>query len=183
MEDIMIPMEIVSKNKLTIQEYLVLYDIINQYPVSHLLGNVGPTLAALESKGFIKIKGGELFLRNKTVRMFEPKEDIFTKWLEVYPTRVTNRFGTKRALSPASENTILGKKLRRKWNSVFRKNIKAQEEALKVLEAMVKHKKRTGELEFMVEATRWLNEGYHQKYSFLIEDDVEENRYTNEDYM
>ena len=36
----------------------------------------------------------------------------------------------------------------------------------------------------MVEARRWLNEGYHEKYSFLVDDGiVPENKYSNEDYM
>ena len=35
----------------------------------------------------------------------------------------------------------------------------------------------------MVEATRWLNEGYHEKYSYLIDQDKGDNLYENEDYM
>ena len=49
-------------------------------------------------------------------------------------------------------------------------------------DADVAARTKSGELEFMVEATRWLNEGYHEKYSFLLEEDVHE-AYSNEDYM
>ena len=43
--------------------------------------------------------------------------------------------------------------------------------------------KLSGDLEYMVEAARWLNEGYHEKYSYLLDNDTGTNKYENEDYM
>lgn len=66
---------------------------------------------------------------------------------------------------------------------IFKKDIVAQENAIKVLELQLEDMKKSGDLEFMVEATRWLNEGYHEKYSYLLDDDHSENQYKNEDYL
>ncbi len=182
MEDINIPIELVLKNGLSINEYLVLYDIAHQYSISNLLDSVVPTVASLERKGFVKISGDKLFLRQKSEQIFSFKDDLFVQWLKAYPVKVKNRFGGKRALSPSSPNTILGRKLRQKWKKIFKSDVKAQKHAIAVLEADIAARTKSGELEYMVEAVRWLNEGYHEKYSFLL-DEQEENNYTDEDYM
>ena len=105
------------------------------------------------------------------------------KWLKAYPTSVKKKFGGNRALSPADPDTILGQKLRKKWEQIFKKDVKKQEDAIRVLELEVKDKTKSGDLEYMVEATRWLNEGFHEKYSYLLDQDRGDNMYANEDYM
>ena len=184
MDDIKLPMDTIIKNGLTISEYLVLYDIVHQYVITDYITDIIPSVLSLEVKGFIKLQGSEVFLRDKTNQLFNPEEDYFTKWLKEYPTMVKKRYGGKRALSPASEDTILGKRLRKKWAMIFKKDIKAQEKAVMVLTLMVKDKRKSGDLEFMVEAARWLNEGFHEKYAFLVDDGiVPNNDYESEDYM
>ena len=184
MDQLTIPLNIIKEEKMSINEYLVLYDIVHGYPIGDLLDNPLPVLASLESKGFIKIANNEVFIRSRGSEMFNEDEDYFSIWLNNYPTMVKKKYGGKRALSPSNPNTILGKALRKKWNSIFKKDIKAQEKAILVLQQEVKDKRKSGNLEFMVEARRWLNEGYHEKYSFLVDDGiVPDNEYTNEDYM
>lgn len=78
---------------------------------------------------------------------------------------------------------MLGKRLKKKWNSIFKKNIEAEEKAIKVLQLQVKQMEKSGDLEYMVEATRWLNEGYHEKYSYLLDQDTGANKYEDEDYL
>jgi len=186
MDNITLPMDSIKENGLTINEYLLLYDVVNQYSISNLLGNgaIIPTLLSLEKKGFVKLNNNEIFLREKASVLFSVKEDLFVKWLNTYPTMVKKRHGGKRSLSPASADTILGKRLAKKWKVMFKSDIKAQEKAILVLEVEVRDKRRSGDLEYMVEASRWLNEGYHEKYSFLVDDGiVPENKYSNEDYL
>ena len=186
MDDITLPMDSIKENGLTINEYMLLYDIVNQYSISKFLNakDILPTLTSLEGKGFVKFINNEVFLRDKASALFTKRGDLFVRWLEIYPTSVKKRHGGKRALSPGSADTILGKKLSVKWKSVFKGDIAAQEKAIQVLEIEVKDKTKSGDLEYMVEASRWLNEGYHEKYSFLVDDGiVPENNYSNEDYL
>ena len=182
MEEIQLPILIIKEKKLTINEYLVLYNIVNNYVISDYLENVNSSIISLEKKGFIKIKNNTLFLREKANELFNPEEDLFEVWLNIYPTMVKKRNGGKRALSPSKVNTVLGRRLKKKWDMIFKKDIKSMQNAIEVLKCMIKNMEKSGDLEFMVEATRWLNEGYHEKYSFLLEEDVDET-YTNEDYM
>lgn len=184
MDSLTLPLDIIKQNNMSINEYLVLYDIVHGYTIGNMIDNPLPTVISLESKGFIKIFEEEIYLRLKGSKLFNTDEDYFLQWLDAYPTMVKKRYGGKRALSPSKESTILGKALRKKWNHIFKKDIKAQIDAVNVLKLEVKDKRKNGNLEFMVEARRWLNEGFHEKYAFLLEEGVApENTYTNEDYM
>lgn len=183
MDNITLPIDNIVENGLSISEYLVLYDISNGYIISGLIDNSVTTLVSLEKKGFVKLSNEQVFLREKASIFFAVNDDYFVQWLEIYPTMVKKKYGGKRALSPASADTILGKRLSKKWKQVFKKDIEAQKKAIKVLELEVLDKTKSGDLEYMVEATRWLNEGYHEKYSYLLDQDTGTNQYENEDYM
>jgi len=183
MDDITIPLDKVVKNGLNITEYLSLYNIASGYTISKLLVDPVKSLISLEEKGFIKMSDGKTYLRSKANVFFTVDEDLFTEWLNTYPTMVMRRHGGKRALSPAGASTILGKKLRAKWDRIFKKDTGKQRQAIDVLALQVKDMKRSGDLEYMVEAARWLNEGYHEKYSYLLESNTNNNKYENEDYM
>jgi len=183
MDDITIPVDKVVKHGLNITEYLLLYNIATGFTISKLLTNSMKPLISLEEKGFIKMSDGNTYLRSKANVFFSVDEDLFTEWLNTYPTMVMRRHGGRRALSPVGASTILGKKLRAKWDRIFKKDAGKQRQAIRVLELQVKDMKRSGDLEYMVEAARWLNEGYHEKYSYLLDNDTGNNQYENEDYM
>ena len=183
MDNITIPIDSVVENGLLINEYLVLYNIANGESITGLIECGVQTLTELEKKGFIKLIGSQIHLREKSLIFFAINDDLFLQWLEIYPTMVKRRHGGKRALSPASADTILGKRLEKKWRSIFKRDIEAQQQAIRVLELQVKDMNKSGDLEYMVEAARWLNEGYHEKYSYLLDSDTGPNLYENEDYM
>jgi hypothetical protein len=184
MTDILIPMDDLNKKGLSINEYLILYNLVNNQCISLMFDHTDKQIVRLEMKGYVKVLNQEVCIREKTVKMFGTDKDLFLTWLEIYPVRVKKtRSPGSRALSPKDANTMLGKRLRNKWSLIFKKDIKAQEEAIKVLELQLKDMKKSGDLEFMVEAARWLNEGYHEKYAYLLEESLEENVYENEDYM
>jgi hypothetical protein len=183
MDNITLPIGDILKNKISINEYLILYNIANGLVITGILDTSLESLTELESKGFIKISKEGLFLREKASVFFVIDDDLFIKWLRTYPTSVRKKHGGQRALSPASHKTMLGEKLRKKWELIFRNNTQKQEIAIRVLELEVKDKTKSGDLEYMVEAARWLNEGYHEKYSYLLETDTGNNKYENEDYM
>tara|TARA_R110002049_G_scaffold25856_2_gene90401 strand:+ start:1022 stop:1573 length:552 start_codon:yes stop_codon:yes gene_type:complete len=183
MDNITIPVDNIIKNGLSINEYLILYNTSNNNSISGLIDAGVNALVSLESKGFIKLKDGEIYLRNKSSLFFEIDDSLFLKWLNAYPTTVKRKYGGKRALSPANLDTILGKKLKKKWISVFKKDIESQKKAIKVLELQVKEDTKSGNLEYFVEASRWLNEGYHEKYSYLLDEEKASSQYENEDYI
>jgi predicted N-acyltransferase len=185
MDSITIPMKLLKEVGLTINEYLILYNIANENYISNEFQFDLKQLVNLESKGFIKLTSEGVFLRNKSDVFFSIERDPFAEWLSIYPIKVKKSgSGATRALSPTGPDTILGKKLRKKWNEIFKKNILAQEKAIKVLRLQVKQMKETGDLEWMVEAFKWLNQGYHEKYDYLLNDEQEDrDKYEDEDYM
>lgn len=183
MDNITIPVDDVVKHGLTINEYLMLYNVATNGSISGLIDNTFPALAGLEQKGFIKLADGQIHLRDKASVFFAQDDSLFLKWLKTYPTAVQRKYGGKRALSPANADTILGKRLQRKWKQVFKNNVEKQELAIRVLELQIQQDTRSGQLEYFVEATRWLNEGYHEKYSYLVEEERAPSSYDNEDYM
>lgn len=183
LDSILLPVEDIVKNGLTINEYLVLYNISNHDCISGLIDVSITSLIGLERKGFIKLADNKIYLRDKASVFFKEDESLFVKWLELYPTMVKKRHGGKRALSPASKDTILGKTLEKKWATVFKRDVQKQKDAIKVLELYIADLKKSGDLEYAVEAARWLNEGYHEKYSYLLDNDTSNNQYENEDYL
>lgn len=187
MEKIVIDLKMLNELGININEYLVLYDIANELSISSIFDYGVKELVSLEKKGFIKLTEDQIFLREKGNKIFNSEEDLFEVWLNEYPIKVKTSKGSTRALSPASSDTILGQKLRNKWYLLFKKDIKAQFKAIEVLRAEVKDKTKSGDLEFMVEAARWLNEGFFEKMDHLIENKndspFESDNYANEDYL
>ena len=66
---------------------------------------------------------------------------------------------------------------------MFKKDIRAQEKAIGVLERQISADTKSGDMEYFVEASRWLNEGYHEKYSYLLDENQAARKYDNEYYM
>jgi hypothetical protein len=183
MDNILLPIDEIIKNDLTINEYLLLYNFANSKIISGIINTGVEDLVGLEKKGFIKVIKNSVILRDKASALFTQTDDYFVQWLNAYPVSVTKSNGSKRALSPSKPDTVLGKILKSKWSKLFKKDKDAQLMAIRVLELEVANKKKTGDLEYMVEATRWLNQGYHEKYSYLLEEDNGDNQYENEDYL
>ena len=183
MDKLVIPIALLKDVGLTINEYLILFNLANKHCISEEFSYTLDELVELEKKGFIKLTSEGVFIRDKAEVLFSVKRDLFEDWLLAYPTNVKKKFGGSRALSPSKVDTMLGKRLKKKWNSIFKKNIEAEEKAIKVLQLQVKQMEKSGDLEYMVEATRWLNEGYHEKYSYLLDQDMGTNKYENEDYL
>lgn len=186
LSDITIPIELLTELGITINEYLILYSLA----CTSLKENFEYTmkqLVALEQKGYIKIMSDGICIRHKLNKLFPSGEDpedidLFEQWIDHYPTKVTKKTGGTRALSPATTDTILGKKLRKKWNSLFKKDIVLQQKVVDVLEAEVNDKKRSGDLEYMVNAERWLNGGFWELNEHLLENKIED-KYNDEDYI
>lgn len=183
MKEITIDLKEIEKHGININEYLVLFDVCNDNNISCIFNYGIKELISLEKKGFIKLLTDEINLRGKALKIFHNDENLFEDWLAAYPTNVKKKNGGSRALSPNSANTILGKKLKNKWDLIFKKDKEKQYRAIAVLKAYVKDLDKSGDLEYAVEAARFLNEGFHEKYDYLINNDESDNLYDDEDYM
>lgn len=182
-------MDLLKENNLTLHEYFTLFALINK-DINNYFTYGSEEILSLEQKGFLKIVSSDkqsfrknIFLREKAEKLFTINVDLFEKWLETYPTNVKKRNGSTRALSPKGVDTVLGRSLKAKWDRIFKNDVEAQEKAILVLELEIADKTRSGDLEYMVEATRWLNEGFYEKYEYLIEEFEDRSRYNNEDHL
>jgi len=181
--DIVLNLKLIQELGLTINEYLILYNIANNNQISSIFNYSLKDVVKLEKEMFLKITHNGVFLRTKAEALFSVVgEDYFASWLEKYPIKVTKRNGGSRSLSPASADTILGKTLRKKWDTLFKKDTESQKRAILVLELQVTDMTRSGDLEYMVEARRWLNEGYFEKYEYLVDEQKDRSKFENEDF-
>jgi len=172
MKSITIDFNFLEEEKLNINEYLILYNLANKNIIEKRIQYDENDLYYLEKRGWLKLIDGKVILRQNTIEKFIPKKDHFLTWLLDYPIKVNKSNGGSRHLSPASDETILGRQLRKKWESIFKgKPINKQQEAIDILNAHVKMMKKSGDLEYMVEATRWLNAGYYEQYAYLLTED------------
>lgn len=184
MDNFTIPIKTIVENGLNINEYIVLFNISNNYSISHLIDTPIDTLLSLEKKGFIKLTSdNKITVRESGLKLFRKDNDIFVEWLEEYPTSVVTKYGRKRALSPAKADTILAKRLYVKWKNIFKNNVEEQKKAVQVLRMQVENMRKSHDLEYMVEATRWLNEGFHEKYEYLLDEGSSPIDYRAEDYL
>tara|TARA_R110002012_G_C11549172_1_gene602276 strand:- start:532 stop:1098 length:567 start_codon:yes stop_codon:yes gene_type:complete len=175
MEKITIDFAVLSKEGLSINEYLTLYNLVCPECINNMFRHEDRDLMSIQDKGFIKITSKEIFIREKAKEMFMVKEDLFLKWLLAYPIRVMKSHGGSRVLSPKTDDTIAGKELRKKWNKIFKGNPAGELKAIEVLKAEVAMRIKANDLEFMVEANRWLNGGYHEKYEYLLDEKTDVN--------
>lgn len=117
-------------------------------------------------------------LRDKLRNLFEGKKDLFLTFLSNFPIKTPSG----RYLGTKDENTIKGKKLRKKWNSLFKNNSLAAEKAIKVLDAEMEWRRKTGKFEFMHNAETWLNQGDFENYEYLLSDRKEIKTKIRSDY-
>ena len=175
MDKITVDLELLKKNKLSVTQYFVLYNLVYPGVLTGIFSYSRNDLISLQTKGFIKITEEAVVLRELTKDIFQVKDDFFLKWLLAYPIRVKKSTGGSRVLSPRSDDTIEGRKLRMKWDKMFKGDLYAQKRALQVLELEVAMRIKANDLEFMVEAPRWLNGGFHEKYDYLIDEKTDVN--------
>lgn len=165
--DISINIESVLKYKLTINEYIYLRDLYvdNKDKIDELyslIDNINED--SLQDRGFIKITEDSIILRQKTIEMFEPL-DLFYKFLSTFPIKTPSG----RYLSPARVDGIAVKKLKKKWESLFKNNNVLEARAIEVLEAELKWRRNSGNLEYINAMEAWLNGANYEKYEYLLD--------------
>ena len=190
-ENMKIDIDLIRKNKMTIQYYLdlrYLYfcRIEKEEEFVDAYGGIDETrLRKYAMLGFIHLLSLDAYvmrdkyqLRNPIRDLFEGEQDLFLKWFSTFPLKTPSG----RYLRPGSDDTITGKKLRQKWNKHFKNNTLAAKKAITVLEAEMSMRRQTGKFEYMHNAETWLNKGDYEIYAELLEKKNNVSIKTREDY-
>jgi len=159
-------------NNLNINEYLYLYNLSLKdadkiKDLYKLITNINEDL--LQDKGFIKITEDEIILRQKALDMFNPPE-LFYKFLSTFPIKTPSG----RYLSPAGTTGIAVSNLKKKWKATFKNKQNLEKKAILVLEAELKWRKQSNNLEYIHNCETWLNQADFEKYEYLLDDKIKE---------
>lgn len=142
-------------------------------------------LKHMEDLGYIKITGPTKFeLRQKGIDLFKLEDDD-QNWLEFlgkFPLKVPSRNGGSRALKVGNPDSKANVKMKKKYLSIIKGNPSLHKHIIKVLEAEIKMRKDSGQLQFMNAMEAWLNQATYDKYAYLL-DEQEDVDYKNEDYL
>lgn len=141
------------------------------------------TISHLEDEKYIKyvVENNEskIYIREKTRILFEGSKDLFYTWLLGFPIKTPSG----RYLSPKGENTVAGKKLRKKWKKLFGSDTLIQQRVIDILAVELKWRKDNGKIEYMHNAETWLNQGDWEKYEYLLEEQESKLKKQNEDFI
>jgi hypothetical protein len=158
---------------LLVAEYLVLFQLYYYVNIKHLTIDE-EIYKSLEDKNYIRQREDSWVLLDVALDLFEPREDMFTKFIEAFPTRAHNKTGETRVLSPASSTTNAGKKLQKKWISLTKGKPELQEHIIKCLEKEVELREKDGNLYYMRNVETWLNNYTWESYEYLLTEGVKE---------
>lgn len=122
-------------------------------------------LDILEKEGLVTIDDseGNLEATEALVELFE-SNDAFDTFYNLYPHIVTSVVGEKRILRSATTDTILGKKIRKKWDRITKGNPKIESEIISGLNKEIIDRTNSGNLFYMQLIETWLNNGTWEKY-------------------
>jgi hypothetical protein len=181
--EITINIDILNKNDLSLSEYVYLKSIYEERDKEEIrmifkcIDHIEED--SLQKRGFIKLMpGGKVILRTATERLFNSGE-LFTKYLVMFPVKTPGG----RYLSPLREETIAGDNIRKKWDQRFKNKPHKEAMALKVLDAELKWRRETNQMEFIHNAETWLHQGDYEKYEYLLDENDNEKVRNNKDFM
>lgn len=172
-------LDCLMENNLNISEYLYLKNLTlsdqdkiqDIYKIIHEIDE-----DKLQDKGFIKITEEGIVLRQKTIDLFNPPE-LFYKFLSTFPIKTPSG----RYLSPAGTTGIAVTNLKKKWKNTFKNKHNLEQKAIIVLEAELKWRRQSNNLEYIHNAETWLNQADFEKYEYLVEDNNKQEK--NEKWM
>jgi hypothetical protein len=176
---------------LTVLQYLTLYVLYNAYNKNDMefVYNFGQIPSILldwaVKERYIRLvpeeekkEKGNYELRDKIRDLFEGNKDLFLEFLSRFPIKTPSG----RYLGTKDENTVKGKELRKKWKKLFKDDAMKMKKALKVLDAEMEWRRKTGKFEFMHNALTWLNQGDYENYEHLLIDKVKTKNKTRSNY-
>lgn len=173
--EIILDSKILIDNDITVSEYLYLKCLYENNLSSDLFTFIDKIEEdSLQERGLIKITENEIVLRSKALEIFEGK-DLFYTFLSTFPIKTPSG----RYLSPLGNTGISVKKIQKKWNTLFKNKPHLQEKALKVLEAELRWRKKTNQLEFIHNIETWLNQSDFEKFSYLLDENEDKQQFND----
>jgi hypothetical protein len=165
-ELIQINLNYLSEKNMTINQYLSLLKLYIYETEKRLLPIEvrEEDVEWLVEQEYLNIKDDDVSFTEKGKDFFEPKEDLFYKFFELFPHKVPDGTGGFRVLGTSSPDTIYGNKMKRKWNSFTKGNIPLQERIIKALEYELEYRKKNASMTFMQNMDTWFNQGTWEKY-------------------
>jgi hypothetical protein len=160
--------------ELSFTEYLVLWGLHEgvRYGKITIDQSIYDNLLA---HGHIMIdEDGKYKLLQSGVEIFEPTRSNFSDFISIFPTRVSSPIGEVRVLSPASSNTVVGKRLLKKWLSITHAKPEIETKIIKCLQEEIDLRRKNGTLHFMRNAETWLNKATWEDYEYLLEQPIKE---------
>lgn len=167
--EISINLDVLLDNNLTISEYLYLKTLhekeekgtISNPEIYKIMDFVDEVL--LQNKGYIRLTNEKIILRKKGLDLFNSK-GLFLKFLNTFPIKTPSG----RYLSPQKQEGKAVERVEQKWNKLFKNRPDKESRAIDVLEAELKWRKDTNQLEFIHNIEAWLNQADYEKFEYLL---------------
>lgn len=159
--ELLINTDIINPLGLSMHEYLFLFYLNNELPVEQFHIDT----SFLEDNGFIKLD--ESFkpkIRDKGKRIFLLKEDAFTEFWNMYPSKVTDKTGASRVLKTEGLDTKQAREMRIKYLGVLKSSPGVHEKIILGLKNELFERKRSGNLGYMQNVETYLNQFTWEKY-------------------
>jgi hypothetical protein len=168
--ELRVKIEDLKKIGITLTQYLFLWGLYNNVKVKYLDIQQEAIDKLLEQSYIAKIKDkDEYLLTDKGLLVFEPENGIYEEFVKIFPTRVSNMAGETRVLSPASTDSLVGKKLKRKWYNITKNNTEFERHIIRCLQEELNLRKKEGSLYWTRNMETWLNKATWEDYQYLLE--------------
>lgn len=128
----------------------------------------------LQDNQFIKITGeNEFELKQKAIDLFK-SSDSNKNWLEFlgkFPAKVPAQNGGTRALKISNPDSKGNINIKKKYIALIKNKPNLHNQIIKVLEAELKMRRESSNLQYMHNMDTWLNQADYDKYMYLINED------------
>jgi len=170
---IQIDLDYVQEKRMSVNQYLALMKLYLYEKELKILPIriYEDELEFLEEQGYIARTENNVLLTDTGRGIFEQGGDLFEEFFSLFPHRVPNNAGGFRVLGTKASDTIMGNKMRRKWNLITKGNATLQKTIIESLRYELKHREQTGALAYMQNMETWLNNGTWERYQDMIEEE------------
>lgn len=170
-----ISVEFLKENKLSLGQYVYMWTLFNQLKDPYIVSLSMYEYIKLLALGLVYRVDDKTFdLTDKGFDLFNKDDSLFSIFINEFPTRVMGK-GAPRSLSPASPDTLGAEKIRKKWNSVTRRNSDLQRKIINCLKKEVEIRQRSNDLYWMRNAETWLNKCTWEDYEYLLDEETKVN--------
>lgn len=159
--------------KLNINQYLLLL-LINGSIIDFVWTQ--SDLNRLIELGYLnKLPNDKVVLSPKAINYFQ-SSDLFNEFYETFPHIVPGRLGEDRPLRTLSSNTKGALITKGLWKKRVKGNTELQNHIINVLKAEVDWRTNNNSLQFMNNIDTWLRQNNWEKYEYLLNNNVTNNR-------